>query len=282
MRRLWLVSGLMLLAGAAVAEDNTPEVTIQVFSDFQCPFCKQFAQPVRDIESKCVDGVRAKVDFKNFPFSFHPFAQLAAEAALAVGEQGKSWDTHDLSFANQAVPKHLADAARNAKRPGMPARADVSPRPAVPALPCLSGREFASRPRGFYANPPHLPPSHSTGQSVDSRRADRIVRRCDVAGCGLACVRYWLPISPRLGDISQTELDLQIVKSDKLAARDLRLTFPNCCPIRFAQRRIAAAFRQKMQESAGEWPVGLRDHVNQTMEFFIGAHVSIVYRRAAV
>jgi len=101
MRRLWLVSGLMLLAGAAVAEDNVPEVTIQVFSDFQCPYCKQFAQPVRELESKGVEGIRTKVDFKNLPLGFHRFAQLAAQAALAAGEQGKFWEMHDVLFANQ-------------------------------------------------------------------------------------------------------------------------------------------------------------------------------------
>jgi len=35
--------------------------------------------------------------------SFHPFAQLAAQAAMAAGEQGKFWEMHDLLFANQAA-----------------------------------------------------------------------------------------------------------------------------------------------------------------------------------
>jgi protein-disulfide isomerase len=80
---------------------STAEVTIEVFSDFQCPYCKQFAPAVREIESKGIEGIKTTVEFKNFPLSFHPFAQLAAQAAIAAGEQGKFWEMHDLLFANQ-------------------------------------------------------------------------------------------------------------------------------------------------------------------------------------
>lgn len=86
--------------GADVSPSD-PEVTIQIFSDFQCPYCKMFAPAARGIESKGVEGVRTKVEFKNFPLGFHPFAQLAAHAAVAAGEQGKFWEMHDLLFANQ-------------------------------------------------------------------------------------------------------------------------------------------------------------------------------------
>ncbi len=101
MRMLRLVSGLVLLIGAGVAEETAPEVTIQIFSDFQCPYCKMFAPAAREMESKGVEGVRTKVEFRNFPLPFHPFAQLAAQAAMAAGEQGRFWEMHDLLFANQ-------------------------------------------------------------------------------------------------------------------------------------------------------------------------------------
>src|SRR5580704_2305002 len=96
-----ILTGLMLMAGAVFAGDALPEATIQVFSDFQCPYCKMFATAVREIESKGIEGMNTKVEFRNFPLGFHPFAQLAAQAATAAGEQGKFWEMHDLLFANQ-------------------------------------------------------------------------------------------------------------------------------------------------------------------------------------
>jgi protein-disulfide isomerase len=92
---------LLVAVGLAFAADGPPEVTIEVFSDFQCPYCKSFAPAVRELQSKGVDGIKTVVAFKNFPLGFHPFAQLAAQAAMAAGEQGRFWEMHDLLFANQ-------------------------------------------------------------------------------------------------------------------------------------------------------------------------------------
>jgi protein-disulfide isomerase len=48
-----------------------------------------------------VDGVETRVQFRTFPLSSHPDAQLAHEAAEAAREQGKFWEMHDRLFANQ-------------------------------------------------------------------------------------------------------------------------------------------------------------------------------------
>lgn len=44
---------------------------------------------------------QASIVFKHFPLSFHKQAQLAAEATLAAGAQGKFWEYHDVLFQNQ-------------------------------------------------------------------------------------------------------------------------------------------------------------------------------------
>jgi protein-disulfide isomerase len=93
----------LLFSGAAAAQQaaaaNT--VTIQVFSDFQCPFCAQFATTIRSMQKTQLRGVSIVIEFKHFPLSFHPDAMLAAQASLAAKEQGKFWEMHDLLFANQ-------------------------------------------------------------------------------------------------------------------------------------------------------------------------------------
>ncbi len=94
---------LTLLATPTPAAEapKPPDVTIQIYSDFQCPYCRMFAPAARELETKGVEGIRTKVEFKNFPLGFHPFAQLAAQAAEAARQQGKFWEMHDLLFANQ-------------------------------------------------------------------------------------------------------------------------------------------------------------------------------------
>jgi len=74
-------------------------ITIVEFSEFQCPFCSR----VLPAKKQIMDAYKGKVKFvfKHTPLPFHKDAQLASEAALAAGEQGKFWEMHDKLFANQ-------------------------------------------------------------------------------------------------------------------------------------------------------------------------------------
>jgi protein-disulfide isomerase len=89
----------------AFAQAPDPPVEVVVYSDFQCPFCRQFSDPIEQLRDKGIPGVQTKLVFKNFPLSFHPDAQLAAQAAQAAKEQGKFWEMHDLLFSNQSAIK---------------------------------------------------------------------------------------------------------------------------------------------------------------------------------
>jgi protein-disulfide isomerase len=102
---IWtLLIAAQLAAGApgaaAPAAPSTP-VEIVLFSDFQCPFCAQFARSVRELQTAGVEGVTTTVTFRHFPLVIHPKALLAHRAAVAAAEQGKFWEMHDLLFANQ-------------------------------------------------------------------------------------------------------------------------------------------------------------------------------------
>jgi protein-disulfide isomerase len=77
---------------------NAP-VTLVLFSDFQCPFCKRVEPTITQLEKEYPGKVR--VVWKNFPLPFHPNAKPAANAALAAAEQGKFWEMHDKLFENQ-------------------------------------------------------------------------------------------------------------------------------------------------------------------------------------
>ena len=78
-------------------------VTIIEFSEFQCPFCKRVIPTVNKIKETYKDDVR--IVFKHNPLPFHKDAPLAAQAALAAGEQGKFWEMHDLLFTDTKALK---------------------------------------------------------------------------------------------------------------------------------------------------------------------------------
>lgn len=61
---------------------RTAPVTIVVFTDLQCPFCKKLDGTLRALRTKYGNDLR--VVFREFPLSFHKDARAAAEAAQMV------------------------------------------------------------------------------------------------------------------------------------------------------------------------------------------------------
>jgi protein-disulfide isomerase len=82
---------------------SNSKITVVVFSDFECPYCRELAKTLRDnIPKKYPSDVR--VVFKDFPIdSIHKWARSAAEAAhcLASQEPGAFWAFHDWIFEHQ-------------------------------------------------------------------------------------------------------------------------------------------------------------------------------------
>ncbi len=95
---------------AAASADDDPfigpadaPVTIIEFSDYQCPFCKRFRDETLDQILETYEG-KVRFVYRDFPLSsVHPYAQKAAEASECADDQGKSWEYHDILFANQSV-----------------------------------------------------------------------------------------------------------------------------------------------------------------------------------
>ncbi len=79
------------------------EVTIVLFSDLECPYCRQFADMIRkNIPVKYPNDVR--VVFKDFPLqSIHKWARAAAEAGRCLGQEKQDafWAWHDWIFQHQ-------------------------------------------------------------------------------------------------------------------------------------------------------------------------------------
>lgn len=79
------------------------KVTIVVFSDFECPYCRNMAQTLRqNIPQKYPNDVR--VVFENFPLdAMHKWARAAAEAGQCIAEEKPAafWAFHDWMFEHQ-------------------------------------------------------------------------------------------------------------------------------------------------------------------------------------
>jgi predicted DsbA family dithiol-disulfide isomerase len=98
---------------APMRGDPGAPVSIVEFSDFQCPHCKH-AQPA--IEQILHDYPQVKLYFKQFPIArAHPYAQTAAQAAVAAGRQGKFWQFHDKLFKGDQEKESPADLERYAR-----------------------------------------------------------------------------------------------------------------------------------------------------------------------
>jgi protein-disulfide isomerase len=75
-------------------------VTLEEFSDFQCPACGGLDPALRKISKDY--GERVRWVFRNFPLTtIHKYAFIAARAAEAAGAQGKFWEMHDILYDNQ-------------------------------------------------------------------------------------------------------------------------------------------------------------------------------------
>jgi protein-disulfide isomerase len=98
-------------------------VAIVEYSDYQCPFCGEYAREVFPrLDGDYVKSGKVRYYFRDLPLPMHPQAMPAALAARCAGEQGKFWEMHEWLFANQqalapdALKQHAAalglDAAR--------------------------------------------------------------------------------------------------------------------------------------------------------------------------
>ncbi len=145
---LWIVVGGLILGAAAIAASfisvqrekarllseergSTPPgskelgsptapVVVEIWSDFQCPYCALAARNLKSIEEKYVKTGRVRIIYRHFPFIGEE-SRWAAEASECAAAQGKFWIYHDLLFANQKgenqgnfLPGRLRELARQA------------------------------------------------------------------------------------------------------------------------------------------------------------------------
>ena len=79
----------------------TAPVTIIEFADYQCPYCKRFAETTeRQIEREYVATDQVRLEFRNMALIGRE-SVVAAVAAECANEQGRFWEYRDLLFEKQ-------------------------------------------------------------------------------------------------------------------------------------------------------------------------------------
>ncbi|GIJ25588.1 hypothetical protein Vqi01_07500 [Micromonospora qiuiae] len=75
-------------------------VTLVVYGDYQCRFCRLAHANLREVLRQRADLVR--LVHRHFPDAdVHPYAEQAAEAAEAAGRRGRFWEMHDWLYDHQ-------------------------------------------------------------------------------------------------------------------------------------------------------------------------------------
>jgi protein-disulfide isomerase len=87
--------------GYLIGRPDAP-VKIIEFSDFECPYCAQFAAVTEpDIRKRLVETGEASFRYYDYPLDQHRNSWPASHAAACANEQGKFWEMHERIFAGQ-------------------------------------------------------------------------------------------------------------------------------------------------------------------------------------
>lgn len=81
--------------------DPDAPITIIEYSDYQCPYCRRFADDTeRQLVETYVTSGQVYFIYRSLGLFIGPESQDAAEASYCAGDQGKFWEYHDILFAN--------------------------------------------------------------------------------------------------------------------------------------------------------------------------------------
>jgi protein-disulfide isomerase len=100
--------------GPVCGQANAP-VTIEIYSDFQCPYCARADGVLQQLVPKYIDTGKAKVIYRNFVF-IGAESEWAAQAAQCAGEQNEFWTFGDYLFTHQAGENTGAFSRDNLKQ----------------------------------------------------------------------------------------------------------------------------------------------------------------------
>lgn len=181
-RRLELtpaVSEVLNDPGSPAAGAATPDVTVVIFTDYQCPVCKRTDPALSRLMA--IDP-NVRVVWKDWPIR-GPASDLAARTALAAHRQGGYLEVHDALMAarGQLSPPRIADVAREAGADPVRLAADL--RAHARAIDAQLGRHrLQAFSLGLQGTPTYLVGPFLIQGGLDDRALAAAVRRARRAG----------------------------------------------------------------------------------------------------
>ena len=106
------------LDGAFVLGRPDAPVTMVEFTDYECPFCRQYHMAsFEKLKRDYIDTGKVRYVSRDLPLDFHPNAKPAARAARCAGEQGRFWEMRRALIVNGNAlgPQLMASLARELK-----------------------------------------------------------------------------------------------------------------------------------------------------------------------
>ncbi len=86
--------------GAPTCGQANAPVTIDIYADFQCPFCARADGVLQQLASQYIDTGKVRLIYHNFPI-IGPESETAAQAAECAGDQNKFWAYGNYLFTHQ-------------------------------------------------------------------------------------------------------------------------------------------------------------------------------------
>ena len=101
----------------SIGSQDAP-LTLVEYTDYQCPFCRQFHITTFDeLKKNYIDTGKLRYVSLDFPLDMHENARRAAVAARCAGDQGRFWELRHVMIvnANQLKPENLLTYATDLK-----------------------------------------------------------------------------------------------------------------------------------------------------------------------
>ena len=88
--------------GSATCGNAIAAVTLDVYADFQCPYCKAFEPALEQLTASYIDTGKVKLVYHNFPV-IGPESVTAAQASMCAADQNRFWMFSNDLFVHQGA-----------------------------------------------------------------------------------------------------------------------------------------------------------------------------------